>query len=62
MARKLVVLVAAVVLGMSPGGGSAQEVEATVGLDEVGQGSLLTATDVPGRFVESLSAWAVRSP
>ena len=54
MAKKLFGLVIAAVLLMVPAGVFAQEQkepETTIGLGDVGQGSLLFATDSPGRYI-----------
>jgi Ca-activated chloride channel family protein len=54
MAKRLFGVVIAALLLVAPAGLDAQEPqepEPTIGLGEVGQGSLLFATDTPGRFV-----------
>lgn len=54
MANKIIPVVIAAVLLTVPSGvlpQEQQEPEATIGLGDVGQGSLLFATDIPGRFV-----------
>ncbi len=52
MAQRLFGGVVAVVLAVVATVGSAQEAEETIGLGEVGQGSLLAATETPGRYLE----------
>ena len=53
MTRRLFgLVVAALVAMMCPGAGSAQENGETVGLAEIGQGSLLVPSEIPGRYRE----------
>jgi Ca-activated chloride channel family protein len=56
MAKRVFELMLVTALLAAPAGGSAQEFEetgATIGLGDVGQGSLLFATDTPGRYVQA---------
>ncbi len=52
MAKKLFGVVVSVLLAVVATVGSAQQAEETIGLGEVGQGSLLAATETPGRYLE----------
>ena len=52
MAKRFFGVVVTALLLLMPTGGFAQETEEYVGLSEVGQGSLLAATDSPGRYLE----------